>query len=47
MAEEHTKHIRPSTREKHQKGQRRKQKNRKGGEKGDKRRLYNRLRKRR
>jgi hypothetical protein len=40
MAEEHTKNIRPSTREKHQKGQRRKQRDRKGGEKGDKRRPY-------
>lgn len=42
MAEEHIKGIRPSTREKHQKGQRRKKKDRKGGEKGDKRRPYKR-----
>jgi hypothetical protein len=42
MAEEHTKGIRPSTRPRHQKGQRRKQMDRKGGEKGDKRRPYQR-----
>jgi hypothetical protein len=40
VAKEPTKHIRPSTREKHQKGQRRKKKDRTGGEKGDKRRLH-------
>ena len=40
MAEEHTKDMRPSTRRKHQKGQRRKQMDRKGGEEGDRRRPY-------
>jgi len=42
MAEEHTKGARPSTREKHQRGQTRKRKDRKGGEKGDKRRAFKR-----
>jgi hypothetical protein len=42
MAEEHTKGVRPSTRGKHQKGQARKKRDRKGGEKGDKRRPYTR-----
>lgn len=40
MAEEHVKNIRPSNREKHEKGQRRKAKDRRGGEKGDKKRRY-------
>jgi hypothetical protein len=42
MAEEHTKNIRKSTREKHQKGQRHKKMSRKGGEKGDARRPHRR-----
>jgi hypothetical protein len=42
MAEQRTKHMRPSTRPKHQKGQRRKKMDRKGGAKGDKRRPYRR-----
>lgn len=42
VTEEHTSHMRPSTRGKHQKGQRRKKKDRKGGEKGDKRRPHTR-----
>jgi len=42
LSEEHTSQSRPSTREKHQKGQRRKKKDRKGGEKGDKRRPHTR-----
>jgi hypothetical protein len=37
VAKEHRKNARPSTREKHQKGRRRKKKDR-GGEKGDVRR---------
>jgi len=41
MAQAHVKGIRLSTQEKDQRGQRRKQKDRKGGEKGDKRRPYN------
>jgi hypothetical protein len=42
VAEEHTSGIRPSTREKHQKGQKRKKKDKPGGEKGDKRRPFKR-----
>jgi hypothetical protein len=38
LSEEHTSQSRPSTREKHQKGQRRKKKNGEGGEKNDQRR---------
>jgi hypothetical protein len=38
VPEEHKKNARPSTREKHQKGKRRKKKDRPGGEKGDERR---------
>jgi RHS repeat-associated protein len=39
---EHTKNARPSTEEKHQKGKARKQRDKKGGEKGDARRPYSR-----
>jgi hypothetical protein len=39
VSEEHKKNIRPSSRGKHQKGQRRKKKDQ-GGEKGDQRRPY-------
>ena len=42
MAQEHIKGMRPSTPEKHVKGQRRKKMNQKGGEKGDRRRPYQR-----
>jgi hypothetical protein len=40
MSEEHTKGMRPSTRERHQKGQARKTKDKKGGEKADARRPH-------
>jgi len=42
QASEHTKNARPSTLEKHEKGQKRKEIDKRGGEKGDARRPYSR-----